>query len=106
MAKYLFTGSYTQSGLSGLIKDGGSKRRAVVEQLVAGLGGKLETFYFGLGKDDFFIIADLPSNVEAATASLLVSATGAIQGHFTVLMTPEEIDAAAQGTINYRPPGQ
>lgn len=106
MPKYLFAGSYTQAGLSGLIKDGGAKRRAAVEQLVAGLGGQLEAFYFSLGKDDFLIIADLPSNVEAATASLLVSATGAIQGHLTVLMTPAEIDAAAQGTINYRPPGQ
>lgn len=106
MAKYLFTGSYTHSGLSGLIKDGGSKRREVVERQVAGLSGQLEAFYFGLGEHDFFITADLPNNMEAVTASMMVHATGAIQGHFTVLITPEEIDAAAQGTINYCPPVQ
>jgi len=106
MPKYLFTGSYTQTGLSGVIKDGGSKRRAAVEQLVAGLGGKLEAFYFILGQDDFLIIADLPSNVEAATASMMVHASGAMQGHLTIIVTPEEIDVASQKTVNYHPPGQ
>jgi uncharacterized protein with GYD domain len=106
MPKYLFTGSYTQTGLNGLIKEGGSKRRAVVEQLVTGLGGQLESFYYGFGQYDFYIVAELPGNVEAATASLMVHATGAIQGHFTVLVTSEEIDAASQKTVIYRPPGQ
>jgi hypothetical protein len=36
----------------------------------------------------------------------MVHATGAIQGHFTVLVTSEEIDAASQKTVIYRPPGQ
>ena len=106
MPKYLFSGSYTQAGLGGVIKEGGSKRRAAVEQLVASLGGNLEAFYYTLGEHDFVIIADLPSNVEAATASLMVHATGAVQGHFTVLLTPEELDIASQKTVSYRPPGQ
>mgnify|MGYP001188130959 CR=1 FL=1 len=33
MPKYLIKGSYTQEGLSGLVKDGGSKRRATVEKV-------------------------------------------------------------------------
>ena len=36
----------------GLIKDGGSKRRAAVETLVKGLGGRLEAFYFAYGEAD------------------------------------------------------
>jgi hypothetical protein len=39
MPKYLFEASYTLEGAKGLIKDGGSKRRAAVEALVKGLGG-------------------------------------------------------------------
>jgi uncharacterized protein with GYD domain len=106
MATYLFCGSYTQSGLPGLLKEGGANRRAAVQQLIAGLGGSLECFYYAFGQHDFYIIADLPSNVEAATASLMVHATGAVQGEMTALLTPEEIDAASQKTVNYHPPGQ
>ena len=106
MAKYLFTGSYTQTGLGGVIKEGGTKRREAVNQLVAGLGGTMETFYYALGKDDFIIIVDVPSHTEAAAASMMVNASGAVQGHITVLLTPEEIDAVAQKTVHYRPPGQ
>ena len=42
MPKYLVQGSYTDQGLKGLLKEGGSKRRAMVEQLANEMGGKLE----------------------------------------------------------------
>ena len=54
MPKYLCQGSYTEHGLKGLVKEGGSKRQAVVEQLVKEMGGKVEAFYFAFGGDDFF----------------------------------------------------
>src|SRR5215213_1015318 len=63
MPKYLVQGSYTDQGLKGLLKEGGSKRRAMVEQLAKEMGGKLETFYYAFGGDDFVIILDLPSNM-------------------------------------------
>ncbi len=37
MPKYLVQGSYTDQGLKGLMKVGGSKRRAMVEQLAKDL---------------------------------------------------------------------
>ena len=43
MPKYLVQGSYTEEGLKGLMKEGGSGRRAMVERLAAQMGGKLET---------------------------------------------------------------
>lgn len=46
MPKYLLQGSYTQPGAVGLMKDGGSKRLAVVTALVTQGGGTLEPFYF------------------------------------------------------------
>ena len=46
MAKYLITASYTGKGVEGLIREGGSRRREAVEQMLQGLGGKLESFYY------------------------------------------------------------
>ncbi len=50
--------TYTVDGLKGLLKDGGSKRRAVVEKAIAGLGGKVEGFYFAFGPTDVVIVVD------------------------------------------------
>jgi hypothetical protein len=45
MAKYLWKVSYSSDGLKGLAKEGGTKRRAAVDRLTEGLGGKVESFY-------------------------------------------------------------
>jgi uncharacterized protein with GYD domain len=105
MPKYLFQGSYTLEGVRGLVKDGGSKRRAVAQQAIQGLGGKLEAFYFALGKDDIVGIADVPDNVSIAALSLTLASSGAFNARTTVLLTPEDIDQAAKKTVKYTPPG-
>jgi len=48
---------------------------------------------------------DLPDNVTAAGLSLITNAGGAVTVSVTVLLTPEEMDAAAQLSPDYRPPG-
>ena len=106
MPKYLAHASYTVEGLKGLLKDGGSKRREVVEQLAKGLGGTLEAFYYAFGDDDVFTIMDLPDNVSATAASLVINAAGAAKVKITVLLTPEEVDQATKTSVDYRPPGQ
>lgn len=106
MAKYLYMASYTADGVKGLLKDGGSKRRAAIEQLAAGLGGRLEAFYYAFGEHDAYVIVDLPDHVASAAASLAVAASGAARVKTVVLMTPEEVDQAARKTVGYRPPGQ
>lgn len=106
MPKYLAHASYATEGLKGLLKDGGSKRREVVEQLAKSLGGTMEAFYYAFGDDDLFVIFDLPDNVSATTASLVVNATGAVNAKITVLITPEEIDEATKKSVDYLPPGQ
>jgi uncharacterized protein with GYD domain len=45
MPKYLFHGSYTQEGLKGFLKEGGSKRREATKQMVESAGGTLEAYY-------------------------------------------------------------
>ena len=60
MARYLLKVSYTADGAKGLIAEGGSSRVAVVETLVAGLGGTLESFDFALGGEDAYCVVELP----------------------------------------------
>src|SRR5262249_57681165 len=91
MPKYLFQGSYTEQGLKGVLKEGGSKRREAAEQLLKGMGGRLEAYYYAFGGNDFVIIADLPSNVDAAALSLTVNASGAVASRATVPITPHAV---------------
>ena len=105
MPKYLIQASYSAEGVKGLLKDGGSKRRAAAEAAIKGLGGTLEAFYFAFGDSDVFALADAPDNVTAAAVSLAVSASGAVHTKITVLLTPEEVDQATKKSVSYRPPG-
>lgn len=105
MPKYLFEVDYTVSGTKGLLQDGGSKRKAVVEKAIKKLGGKLECFYFTFGIRDAVVIVDLPDNVTAAGVSLAISATGSVAFKTTVLLTPKEIDEAVGKSVPYTPPG-
>lgn len=106
MPKFLVQGSYVGEGLKGLLKEGGSSRRKTVETVIKGMGGTLESFYYAFGEYDVLGVADMPDNVSAAAFSLAVNASGTVQVRTTVLMTPEEVDAAAKKTVDYRPPGQ
>ena len=106
MPKYLMEASYTTEGTKGLLKDGGSKRRAEMQRLTESLGERLEAFYYALGGGDAIAIVDIPDQVTAAAVALGVKATGAVSPRTTVLLTPEEIDQASQKTVSYRPPGQ
>jgi len=105
MPKYLVQANYVGDGLKGLLKEGGSSRRAAIEKLFGSVGGKVEAFYYAFGDTDVFIIADVPDNVSAAALSLTVSAAGAAASKVTVLLTAEEIDAATKKTPSYRAPG-
>ncbi len=104
MPKYLFIGGYTTEGARGVLKDGGTGRRAAVLELMASLGGKVEAYYFAFGSDDVYIIVDLPGPAAAAAASLAVAASGGASLRTVVLLTPEELDAATKLKATYRPP--
>jgi uncharacterized protein with GYD domain len=106
MPKYLIQANYVGEGIKGLLKEGGSSRRDTVAKLFESMGGKLEAFYYAFGDTDAFIIADLPDNATASALVLTVTSTGAVTCRTTVLMTPEEVDAATKKTPSYRPPGQ
>jgi len=105
MPKILWKVNYTADGAKGVLKDGGSKRRAVVEELLRANGGRLECFYFAFGDADAYLIADVPSNTDAAATAIAVGASGAAVLSTTILLTPEEVDEATKASIDYQPPG-
>jgi uncharacterized protein with GYD domain len=106
MPKYLAHCNYVGEGVKGLLKEGGSSRRAVVEKLVGSMGGTVEAFYYAFGETDLYVIAELPDHESMTAVALMVAASGAIQIKTTVLITPEEVDEAAKKTPLYTPPGQ
>lgn len=106
MPKYLSMGSYTSEGLKGLLKDGGSGRRKAVEDAVKAIGGRVEAYYFAFGDADVVVITDVPDNVTAAALAIGIGSTGTVGLKTTVLLTPEEVDAATKKTLSFRPAGQ
>lgn len=105
MGKYLLQGSYTQAGLGGLTREGGTSRRAALAETIEGVGGSLESLYYAFGTTDLFMVADLPDDAAATAVSLAVGAAGALNVTVTVLVTPETVDEAIAMDVHYRPPG-
>jgi uncharacterized protein with GYD domain len=106
MPKYLIQANYVGEGAKGLLKEGGTSRRAVVEKAVKSLGGTVEAFYYAFGETDVYTIIEFPDNASAVAFALTISASGAVTIKTTVLMTPEQVDEATKKTPSYRPPGQ
>ena len=104
MPRFLFEASYTVEGVKGLRRQGGSGRREAVARAAHSVGGRLEHFYFAFGEQDAFAVADLPDNESAAAFALAVGEAGGASVRTVVLLTPEEVDAAAKRSVEYRPP--
>jgi uncharacterized protein with GYD domain len=106
MPKYLVQANYVGAGIEGLLKDGGTGRRAAVDRLAESLGGRVEAMYFAFGDTDVYIIIELPDAASMAAAALTAAASGEVAVKTTVLLTAEEVDAATKKVPHYRPPGQ
>ena len=105
MPKYMIKASYTVEGARGVMKGGGSARRAAVEHMAEALGGRVESFYFAFGGDDAYVTVELPDATTAAAVSLAVNSSGGVQATTVSLLTPEDVDAAAKKSVDYTPPG-
>ena len=105
MPKYLIEASYTIEGVKGIQSAGGSSRREAIAEMLDNVGGKLESLHFAFGDHDVYVIAELPDNETAAAVALSVSGAGGAVTKTTVLLSPEEVDSAAERSVGYRPPG-
>ena len=105
MGKYMMRANYTQAGLAGLMKEGGTGRRRALTEAVEGVGGRMESFYYVFGDRDLLMIAEFPDEASAVSVSLAVGAAGALEVDVTVLIEPEAIDEAVKKSVPYRLPG-
>jgi uncharacterized protein with GYD domain len=105
MPNYLIEASYSTEGVGGVADKGGTARREAVAQLIAAAGGKMECFYFAFGDADVYVVAELPSDEVAAGLALSINRSGSTKIRTVVLLTPEQIDAAAKMAPEYRRPG-
>jgi uncharacterized protein with GYD domain len=102
----LIKGCYNESGIKGLLTEGGTSRQQAVEAVLASVGGKLDACYFAFGDTDAYLIVDVPDNVKAAALVATFGASGRFSRCETVvLLTPADIDAATKIAVDYRPPG-
>ena len=106
MPKYLIQASYNAEGAKGLIKDGGTARREAAKGLIESLGGTMEGFYYALGEDDAFVIAEMPDHASIVAAALAIGASGLVTSKTTALFSAEEMDEATKKTSTYHGPGQ
>lgn len=107
MAKYAILFTLKGESVKGMI-DRPSDRERVVNNLLSGVGGTLDAYYWMFGQWDGIAICDVPDSTSAAAVSIAVSSTGAF-GH---LETHELIPAASLNEIldraknlSYFPPG-
>jgi uncharacterized protein with GYD domain len=105
MSRYLITASYTPEGTRGLLVEGGSGRKAVIEKALQGLGGKVEAMYYAYGETDVILIVDVPDAASGLALSLAANASGTVRVQTTPLMTVEEVDAACRKSVMYRGAG-
>ena len=105
MSKFLIEASLTTQGAKGVQAEGGTARKAAVTKAVESVGGQLESFYFGFGDRDVFVIAEFPDNESAAAMAVAVNSSGAVTTRTVVLLTPEEVDSAVKRSVDYRAPG-
>jgi len=106
MPRFLYIVNYGSEGARALMKAGGSARKAGLEKTLSGIGGRLESFDFAFGGDDAYTIIDVPDAETAAAVALTVNSSGTVSVRTVALLTPEQIDRAAQVQIDYAPPGQ
>ena len=106
MKKYLIKGTYSPDGTKGLIQEGGSGRKIAIEKMLAVMNGKVESFYYAFGEHDVYLVVELPDDISAAAIALRVNAAGLVRISITVLLTPEDIDAATNKSVTYRAPGE
>lgn len=95
----------TATGAAGVLKDGGAGRLKAINAVAASLGGSVESAYWALGPEDFYIVAELPDSKAAAALSLTVAGTGAARLSTAELFSAADVDEIVSRRVTYSPPG-
>jgi uncharacterized protein with GYD domain len=109
MSKYAVIGGYTAEAWAKMIENPGD-RVAAVTKVAQALGGKVESFYWSFGDDDYLAIVEAPDDVTAAAFSVAVGSSGSLRNLRTIkLITVDEgrklLEKAKTAKAVYAPPG-
>jgi len=108
MSCYLVQADYTQQGVSGLASSP-QDRSGALASLMESIGGKIHSLDICFGEFDVVIIMEASDDIEMASLSMAVGASGGVTNiHTPVLIPTSDGFAAAQNAkeITFRPPGQ
>ncbi len=108
MAKYATFFSYSSASWAGMIKNP-SDRSAAARQLVDGVGGTIESFYWMFGDFDGFVVFDTPDSVSAGALSVAVASSGAFKRAVTTELFGADdqaalVEKAKTALASYTPP--
>lgn len=106
MSKFLVIGGYTQQAMAAMMQNP-TDRSAAARQVIESVGGKMESFYWMLGEDDFVGIFDAPDDASGAAVAVAVSSSGAARNVRTIkLITMDEASKLLQKakSATYHPP--
>jgi uncharacterized protein with GYD domain len=107
MPKYAILFTLKGETVKGMF-DRPSDRERVVSNLLSGVGGTLDAYYWMFGQWDGIAICDMPDSISAAAVSVAVSSTGAF-GHLETheLISPASLNDILDKakSLSYFPPG-
>lgn len=105
MSRYLYKVSYSAAGMKGVMEEGAEHRKTFIAKMAADMGGSVESFDFGFGETDVYVICEIPSDEMAAAIAMAVGASGVGSIQTVKLLTPAQVDAAREIRTGYRAPG-
>jgi len=108
MSKYMLVGGYTTESWKAMIENP-TDRTAAARKVIEAVGGKLESFYWSFGEDDFMAIFDAPDDLSAGAGAIAVGSSGTLRNVRTIkLITADEsrklLEKAKVATAGYVPP--
>ena len=104
--KAYIMGNYTEKAFQGFLKDPGTDRKAVVEQLTKAVGGTIHSMDIVRGSYDFIVVTEVGSFDDFAAIKLVVESSGAVK-NMTMLEAIDFTKATTKASkIGYKPPGQ
>jgi uncharacterized protein with GYD domain len=109
MPKYMIMGSYTKESWASMV-EAPEDRSVAARKLCENVGGKLESFFWAFGPDDWVAIADLPNDEAAGAISLATTSAGVSTGVHTIkLITMDQaqqmLRKVKEATTGYAKPG-
>ena len=104
MPKYLAIGHYNEDSVKGLLSAGARSRLEAITAMVSGLGGSIDSMFWGQGGADVYAIATLPNDAAAQAVALAGSTAGTVT--VVRVLDADEVDEAIGLAPNFRRPGE